>query len=107
MRLAADVLDLVLMYRHYGLKYTIDSLCGLKFRHAVGSLIPAVGLKFIQLYCTPYSGLAAGCRLAGCCWLYSRYQRPEAYCGLLYSGCGPEVSWEIPAVAYSPVYFRP
>jgi hypothetical protein len=29
------------------------------------------------------------------------------HCGLLYSGCGPEVSWEIPAVAYSPVYFRP
>jgi hypothetical protein len=31
---------------------------------------------------------------------------PPCYCGLLYSGCGPEVSWEIPAVAYSPVYFR-
>eukprot|EP01047_Picozoa_sp_COSAG01_P034280 COSAG01_NODE_2568_length_7442_cov_23.918970_4_plen_61_part_00 len=59
----------------------------------MGSLIPAVGLKFINntavLYSVPYSGLAAGC-----------------YCGLLYSGCGPEVSWEIPAVAYSPVYFR-
>jgi hypothetical protein len=59
----------VLSYRHYGLKYTIDSLCGLKFRHAVGSLIPAVGLKFIliQLYCTPYSGLARGLRhTVGC-----------------------------------------
>ena len=29
-----------------------------------------------------------------------RYQRPEAYCGLLSSGCGHEVSWEIPGVAY-------
>jgi hypothetical protein len=28
------------------------------------------------------------------------------YCGLLYSGCGHKVSWEIPCVAYSPVYFR-
>jgi hypothetical protein len=39
---------IIQLYRHYGLKYTIDSLCGLKFRHAVGSLIPAVGLKFID-----------------------------------------------------------
>ena len=31
-----------------------------------------------------------------------RYQRPDAYeyCGLLSSGCGHEVSWEIPGVAY-------
>eukprot|EP01047_Picozoa_sp_COSAG01_P103094 COSAG01_NODE_32594_length_578_cov_3.728601_1_plen_73_part_10 len=33
-------------------------------------------------------------------------ERPEAYCGLLCSRCGHKVSWEIPGVAYSPVYFR-
>jgi hypothetical protein len=32
--------------------------------------------------------------------------RTQAYCGLLSVGCGHEVSWEIPGVAYSPVYFR-
>jgi hypothetical protein len=36
-------------YRHYDLNYTIDLYCGLlKFRHAVGFLICAVGLKFIN-----------------------------------------------------------
>ena len=38
------------MYRHYDLKYTIDLYCGLKFRHAVGCLICAVGLKLPVMY---------------------------------------------------------
>ena len=72
------------VYRNYGLKYTIDSLCGLKFRHAVGSLIPAVGLKCINTAVPVlYSVLRPGCwlpagwmllagwllLLAGWCWL--------------------------------------
>jgi hypothetical protein len=40
----------VCTYRHYGLNYTIDLYCGLKFRHAVGFLICAVGLLIMQLY---------------------------------------------------------
>ena len=38
------------LYRHYDLKYTIDLYCGLKFRHAVGCLICAVGLKLPVMY---------------------------------------------------------
>jgi hypothetical protein len=38
--------------------------------------------------------------------MYRRLAYSYPYCGLLSSGCGHKVSWEIPGVAYSPVYFR-
>ena len=53
----------------------------------MGSQIPCVGIWAVctALYCTVQ---------------YSTVQYSEAYCGLLSSGCGHEVSWEIPGVAY-------
>ena len=80
----------VQLYRYYGLNYTIDLYCGMKFRHVVGFLICAVGLKFINISVSH-------------CTVEYRYQRPEAYCGLLSLCCGPKISREICAVAYAPV----
>ena len=54
----------------------------------MGSLIPAVGLKYIV---PVQSQESTGT-------VRYRYQRPEACCGLLSSGCGSEVNREIPAV---------
>ena len=36
------------VYRHFARKYTADSLCGLKFRHKVGSQIPCVGIWTVR-----------------------------------------------------------
>ena len=86
-------------YRALRLNYTTDLSCGLKFKHTVGYEICTVGLKFsinvsTLLYYVQYSTGTIGYVL----W---------AYCGLLSLCCGPKVSWEICAVAYSPVYLRP
>ena len=61
-------------------------------------LLPAAGCRLLLLLLLLPAGSGGGST--------ARYQRPEAYCGLLSSGCGHKVSWEIPGVAYSPVYFR-
>ena len=46
--LAICIHILLLYYRTCGLKYTADSVCGLKFRPQVGSQIPSVGIWTVR-----------------------------------------------------------
>ena len=85
----------------------------MKFRHAVGFLICAVGLKFINirtvLRTQAWLLAAAGWLAAAAGWVLLAAAAaaaaviPEAYCGLLSLCCGPKISREICAVAYAPV----